>query len=367
MRSDKQKRPCSVPIPGKKRLLDEVADRLRLRKYSEYTVEHYIRWIRNFILFHNKRHPLEMGIREVEEFLSHLALERDVSASSQNQALSALIFLYRDCLGIELSDVNSMRAREGDSLPDVLCPKEVDAVLRQLSQSLHLPIGLVYGCGLRVEEVCTLRVKDLDLGNNRLMVRQGKGRKDRQIPLPRAVLPAIQDHREKLQKLFQQDREARVFVPPPPGALIRKYPQIETNFAWAFFFPSSRIVTDPVHQKRYRWHMSSSTLQRGFRDALKRAGIQKHASVHTLRHSFATHLLQSGTDIRTVQSLLGHKDVRTTMIYTQPGLSVGPAYQSPLDTNNNAQKERHGPFSKLMRSVKWLVARASNLSDPTEQ
>jgi integron integrase len=320
-----------IPLPGKKKLLAEVTDRLRTRHYSEYTISSYIRWIRSFILYHQKRHPTEMGEVEVEEYLNHLAVDLSVSSSTQNQALNAVIFLYRDCLGLNLANLNSIRAKKITSTPVVFSNSEIESLIKHIDSRFKLALEITYGCGLRIEELCTLRVKDISIEELRVTVRRAKGGKDREVPLPRALCEPLVVHLEHLKTIYLSDRTARIFIPPPKGALVRKYPQIETNYSWLFLFPSQKIVYDPIQERKYRWHLSSSSFQRAFAVALKKANIQKHASCHNLRHSFATHLLQGGTDIRTIQTLLGHSDVRTTMVYTQVGSVIAENYESPLD------------------------------------
>lgn len=345
-KKDQRSSRAFIPLPGKKKLLEEVSERLATRHFSRQTIQSYIRWIKHFIIYNEKRHPLELGEREIERFLSHLALDLRVSASTQNQALCALIALYRDCLGRELENVQAVRAKQPKNTPIVFSQEEISLLRRTISVKYLLPFDLTYGCGLRVEEVCTLRVKDIDLSRDAVVIHRGKGQRDRQIPLPSSIKNNLTAHLELLKRAFEEDQGRKVFVPPPPGALIRKYPKIEFSFHWTFLFPSHRIITDPIQMKRYRWHVSTSTFQRAFADAMRKANIGKHASCHNLRHSFATHLLKSGTDIRTVQQLLGHSDLRTTMIYTQ----VDPAkdFSSPLDglienTNPDIRPECESP------------------------
>jgi len=330
----KNKHQKFLPLPGKKRLLVEVSERLRTKHYSEQTIISYTRWIKSFIIFCNKQHPKDVGELEIEEFLSHLALDLSVSASTQNQALNALIFLYRECLGRPLENINSIRAKKISTVSTTFSSSEIVKLRGAIDSRFKLVFDLTYGCGLRVEEVCTLRIKDLDIERAFMTVHRSKGNKDRTIPLPKSLIKDLDNHLKSLNLDFLSDMQNRIYIPPPKGALIRKYPQIETNFAWYFLFPSQKIAIDPVQEKKYRWHLAQSSFQRAFASALNLTGIAKHASCHNLRHSFATHLLQSGTDIRAVQGLLGHSDVRTTMLYTQSALTVSENYKSPIDSIN---------------------------------
>lgn len=342
-----------VPLPGKKKLLVEVAERLKTKHYSSLTIDSYIRWIKSFIIFHEKRHPLELGEQDVEEFLSHLALNLRVSASTQNQALNALLFLYRNCLGKELQNINAIRAKRVSTIPTIFSVNEIKLLRENIYDRFKLVFDLTYGCGLRIEEVCTLRIKDIDLEQNVLTIRRAKGGKDRSVPLPKSITSNLKEYLCHLKDNFRTDIENHIFVPPPPGALVRKYPQIELSFGWSFLFPSERIVTDPVQNRKYRWYLSPSSFQRAFSVAIKRSKISKHASCHNLRHSFATHLLKSCTDIRTVQALLGHSDVRTTMIYTQTYQHED--HKNPLDSlneNSNVDQKQNKKFTfKLLKFV----------------
>lgn len=351
-----QNRKKFLPLPGKKKLLVEIGERLRTKHYREQTIASYLRWIKSYILFNEKQHPSELDELKVEEFLTHLALDSKVSSSTQNQALSALIFLYRDCLGIELKNINAIRAKRTSTIPTVFSVEEIEKLQKNIEPRFKLVLDLTYGCGLRIEEVCTLRVKDIELVRSHITVHRSKGNKDRIIPLPKTLVGELEKHLSCLKREFQIDQANQVFVPPPQGAIIRKYPQIETSFAWSYLFPSQRIAFDPVQNRKYRWHLSTGSFQRAFAEALKRSKIYKHASCHNLRHSFATHLLQSGTDIRAIQGLLGHSDVRTTMIYTQAATKVGKQFRSPLDLIREKATS-----TKMALIQKSLVEKIQNL------
>jgi integron integrase len=315
------------------RLLDQVRDVIRTRHYSLRTEEAYVAWIRRFILFHGKRHPTEMGAGEVGAFLTHLAVDRDVAASTQNQARSALLFLYKDVLARPIEDGPEVEpAKRPVRLPTVLSRDEVRAVLAGLEGDKWLMAGLLYGSGLRLLECLRLRVKDVDFGQAWIIVRDGKGQKDRATILPRTLEDPLRRQIERVRLLHQQDLSdghGRIFL---PQALAEKYPGADRQFGWQYLFPAARRSIDPRAGIHRRHHASERALQRAVGGAVRRARILKPASCHTLRHSFATHLLESGQDIRTVQELLGHDDVRTTMIYTHV-LQAGPlGVRSPLDT-----------------------------------
>lgn len=299
------------------KLLDQVRAAIRVRHYSIRTEKSYLDWIRRFILFHGKRHPKDMGKREVSDFLSYLATRRHVSPSTQNQALNAILFLYRKVLEIELEWLDDVvRAKPVSRLPVVMSRDETHRVLAHLQGQFRLMGYLMYGSGLRLMECVRLRVKDLQLDPPLLVVRNGKGGKDRVTVLANELVPALEDHLDHLRLVHQQDLEGgfgTVYLPP---ALARKYPNACREWSWQYVFPSDRLSTDPRSGSRQRHHVFEQRLQRAVKNAVRRAGIEKPVSCHTFRHSFATHLIEDGVDIRTVQELLGHKDLRTTQIYT---------------------------------------------------
>ena len=298
---------------------------------SPRTEETYVGWIRRFILFHDKRHPDEMGPPEVIAFLSHLAVERRVGATTQNQALSALLFLYRAVLGRELEGLDSAaRAPRSRPLPVVLTRDEVRAVLAQLPELHRLVATLLYGSGLRLLEGLRLRVKDIDPDRRQLVVRDGKGDRDRRAPFPARLRPAMQGHLVRVHAMHERDR-ARGIGPWIPGALSEKYPNAHLEWTWYWVFPAQRAGFDRRTGASFRHHLHETALQRSVKQCAADAGIPKRVTCHTFRHAFATHLLEDGSDIRTVQQLLGHRDLRTTMIYTHV-LDRGPfGVTSPAD------------------------------------
>ena len=318
--------------PRPKKLLEQVDDAIRLMHYSPRTGETYAHWIRRFILFHDKRHPKDMGAAEVQAFLTHLAIDQNVAASTQNQALSALLFLYRQVLHQPLDlKVDAVRARKPEHLPTVLSKDEVRRILDKMSGVQKLMAQLLYGTGMRVSEGVQLRVKDIDFDQHEILVRDAKGMKDRVTMLPDSLAAPLQDHLARVRLLHEQDLAKGYGSAPLPFALERKYPNAEREWGWQFAFPSARLAKDPKSGVVHRWYISESTVQKAVRQAALAAGIVKPVGPHTFRHSFATHLLEAGYDIRTVQELLGHKDVKTTMIYTHV-LNRGPkAVKSPLD------------------------------------
>lgn len=316
----------------KPKLLDQVRNHLRVLHYSIRTEDAYVNWIRRYILFHNKRHPLEMGEAEVEAFLTHLAVENQVAASTQNQALAAILFLYKVVLERPLEDrIDASRARRPERLPVVLTRDEVRRLLDQLTGNHHVMASLLYGSGLRLMECLRLRIKDVDFGQRHIVVRDGKGMKDRAVPLPASLEPALRAQMEAVKALHADDCAAGFGQVYLPFALAQKYANADRELGWQWLFPAPRRSVDPRTGITRRHHLAETALQKMVRGAVRRAGIAKPASCHTLRHSFATHLLEDGHDIRTVQELLGHKDVHTTMIYTHV-LQRGPSgVQSPLD------------------------------------
>ncbi len=317
----------------KPRLFDEVRNVARMRHLSLRTEQAYVQWIRRFILFHQKRHPREMGETEIRQFISHLAVNENISASTQTVALSALLFLYRDVLKKDLPYVSNIeRARKPKRLPTVFTREETKRILANLEGTHWLIGGLLYGSGLRLMECLRLRVKDIDFTYGQITVRDGKGEKDRVTTLAARLKQPLMRHLQKVKLLHDEDLDAgygEVFL---PYALARKYPNAPKHWGWQYVFPSATRSTDPRSRKLGRHHLSESSLQKTVKRAIHLAGIVKHGSCHTFRHSFATHLLESGYDIRTVQELLGHKDVRTTMIYTHVLNRGGRGVQSPMDS-----------------------------------
>ena len=315
------------------RLLGQVRERLRALHYSMRTEETYVHWIRRFILFHGKRHPREMSAPEVEAFLSHLATVRDVAASTQNLALSAILFLYREVLDQQLPWLeNVTRARKPARLPTVLTRAETGKLLGKLDDSVvALIVRLLYGTGMRLMEAVRLRVKDVDLEIKQITVRDGKGGKDRVTMLPRALVAPLQAQLGVRRAVYDRDRAAGRASVWLPDALARKYPKAPGEWGWQYVFAADAFSTDPRSGQWRRHHVSEQLVQRAVKRAQLQAGIAKPVSPHVLRHSFATHLLESGSDIRTVQELLGHADVSTTMIYTHVLNRGARGVVSPLD------------------------------------
>lgn len=321
------------PPPGQSpRLLDRVRDRIRALHYSRSTEKAYVGWIRRFIVFHGKRHPLDMGAPEITIFLTRLATEGRVAAVTQNQAFSALLFLYREVLEREIDGLQDVvRAKRPIRLPLVLSRDEVAAILRRLLGVPWLMASLMYGSGLRLLECARLRVKDIDLDRHELTVRDGKGRKDRITLLPARVIGPLASHLAIVKRQHAADLGRGAGFVLLPDALERKYPQATREWGWQWVFPATRLHRDLRTARVGRHHFHESAMQRVFREAVRAAGLSKPASCHTLRHSFATHLLDDGYDIRTIQELLGHSDVATTMIYTHVLNRGGRGVRSPLD------------------------------------
>jgi integron integrase len=322
----------AVPASKPKKLLDQTRDVLRLKHYSLRTERSYCDWIERFIRFHQLRHPKEMGVTEITQFLTHLARIGNVSAATQNQALSALLFLYQQVLKQEVGWIDQVeRAKRPKRIPVVLTRDEVHKIFAHLHGTPRLMAGLLYGSDLRLMECVRLRVKDVDFGYARITVRDGKGAKDRVTMLPVNLAAPLERHLAKVKAQHEQDLEdgfGEVYL---PGALEQKYKSAARSWAWQFVFPSSRISMDPRTGMRRRHHVDENVLQVAVKHAVRASGVNKPATCHTLRHSFATHLLGNGYDIRTVQELLGHKDVSTTMIYTHVLNRPGIAVRSPLD------------------------------------
>lgn len=314
------------------RLLDVVRERLRVKHYSLRTEQSYLGWIRRFIRFHGRRHPRDMGVREVEAFLTHLAVQGQVSASTQNQALAALLFLYKEVLEIELPWLeNVTRAKRPARVPVVLSRQEVDRLFLHLDGTHLLMARLLYGTGMRLMECLRLRVKDVDFDRGEIVVRAGKGAKDRVTILPDKLRAELSRQIAAARTFWERDRMADAPGVELPDAIARKYPKAPTQWGWFWVFPARAPSRDPRSGVVRRHHTHEQALQRAIKCAVHDAGIPKPASTHTLRHSFATHLLETGYDIRTVQELLGHKDVSTTMIYTHVLNRGGLAVRSPLD------------------------------------
>ena len=314
-----------------KKLLDRLRDMLRTQHYSSRTEQTYVDWAKRFILFHHKRHPKDMGVPEVEAFLTHLALERKVAASTQNQALSALLFLYREVLHQPLASVDAVRARKPERLPTVLTKSEAARVINAMSGTTQLMTKLLYGSGLRALECLRLRVKDIDFEQRCILVRDGKGDKDRVTMLPESVVTLLRDHLTRVKQLHAKDLAEGHGAVYLPDALEVKYPNANREWCWQYVFPAKSLSVDSSTGVLRRHHVNESSLQKAVHAAARLAGIDKSVGCHTFRHSFATHLLESGYDIRTVQELLGHKDVKTTMIYTHVLNRGGLAVRSPLD------------------------------------
>ena len=314
------------------KLLDQVRDRIRLRHYSLRTEQAYISWIKRFLAFHDMRHPMEMGENEVREWLSHLVNHRHVAASTQNQALSAVLFLYKSVLERPLDFGQKLeRAGRPARIPEVFSPEEAAAVLQHLRPEKRLMASLLYGSGLRVQECVRLRVQDVDFAYKRITVRDGKGNKDRTTMLPEAIIPWLQEQMEHVRRLHESDLAEGFGEVYLPGALARKYPRAAKQWGWQYVFPAEKRSEDPRSGVIRRHHIQTQAVQRAVSQAIIRAGIHKHAGCHTFRHSFATHLLGNGSDIRTIQQLMGHRDLRTTMVYTHVVQRPGHGVRSPLD------------------------------------
>ncbi len=339
--------PPSVPAPPRGvRLLDQVRDRIRYKHYSIRTEHAYVQWIRRFVHFSDGRHPRDLGPADVVRFLTHLAVQGGVAASTQNQAKSAILFLYREVLDLELPWLDDVEgAKQPQRLPVVLTPDETDALLRQVSGVSGLIVHLLYGTGMRLMESVRLRVKDVDFARREILVREGKGAKDRITMLPQVLIEPLRAHLGWVRAQHKADLargHGEVYL---PYALARKYPSAPREWGWQYVFPAARLSTDPRSGAHRRHHVDEQIVQRTVRQAASEAGIYKPVSPHTLRHSFATHLLEGGYDIRTVQELLGHKDVSTTMIYTHVLNRGGRGATSPLDRRQIT--ERSGGASAL--------------------
>ena len=324
-----------------KKLLEQVRDVLRIKHYSYRTEQTYVDWIKRYIIFHKKRHPKDMGAPEIEAFLAYLAQERHVAASTQNQALSALLFLYKNVLRQEIALLpNLVHIGRPKHLPTVLTHDEALEVINRMTGKPRLMARLLYGSGLRLMECLRLRVKDIDFGNHQIIIRDGKGEKDRATVLPDSIVPELQNHLQDVKALHEKDLREGYGEVALPYALNVKYPNAGRDWGWQYVFPASQRSVDPISGIYRRHHLDEGVLQHAVRDAARQTSITKSVSPHTFRHSFATHLLQSGYDtqhlrfwagVRTVQELLGHKDVKTTLIYTHVLQRGAKAVKSPLD------------------------------------
>lgn len=320
------------PSGRQPKLLDRLGDALRSRHYSRRTEQAYRHWVKRFIFFHNVRHPAEMAEPEINAFLSHLAVKEKVSASTQNQALSALLFVYRHVLSREIGNLGEViRAKKPKRLPVVMTREEVKAVLASLSGDKWLMASLMYGAGLRLMECLRLRVQDIDFGRREILVRDGKGTKDRRTMLPESLRSSLQEHLQAVKTIHERDLADGWGRVQMPDALDRKYPSAPADWRWQWVFPQENRWTNPTTREEGRHHVHETILQRAVKEGVRRAGIVKHVGCHTFRHSFATHLLEAGYDIRTIQELLGHSDVSTTMIYTHVLNKGGHGVRSPAD------------------------------------
>ncbi len=340
MRFSKNDRSKNSPFrPQSKRLLDQVAEVMRYHHYSKRSEESYVRWIKKFILFNEKRHPSELGKPEIERFLSHLAVNRNVAASTQSQALNAIVFLYKKVLNLPVADdLAPVRSKKPVRLPVVLSQDEMSALLLAMSGLNSLMARLMYGGGLRLMELVRLRVKDIDFANGFIVVRDGKGGGDRTTLLADSIVADLKEHLIGVRQFYDRDvesGEANVYL---PNALAKKYPNAPKSWDWQYAFPSSKLSKDPRSGIIRRHHINESNLQKAIRVAKNKAGINKPTTPHTLRHSFATHLLEAGTNIRVVQKLLGHADVKTTEIYTHVLQQNLDKVVSPLENILSSQK-----------------------------
>lgn len=323
---------ANSPQQGKK-LLDQYRDAIRLKHYSYRTEQKYVYWVRAYILFHNKRHPKGMGVVEINQFLSHLVSDKKISGSTQNQALSAILFLYRHVLHIELDEtiLAEFRPHYAKTIPTVLSKEEAKRVIGNMTGVSKILAQIMYGGGLRVMETMRLRVKDIDFSNRQIIVRDGKGDNDRVTILPEAVIQSLQLHLKQVKITHEKDLADGFGAVYLPFALERKYPNANKDWIWQYVFPASSLFKEAQTGSVRRHHLHETVIQKAVKEAARRAKIDKHVTPHTFRHSFATHLLQNNYDIRTVQELLGHKDVKTTMIYTHVLQRGGLAVKSPLD------------------------------------
>ena len=323
------------------KLLDQVRFAIRTKHYSIRTENAYATWIKRYILFHKKRHPSDMGELEVGQFLTHLAVNDHVSASTQNQALCAIVFLYKHVLKKELGDFEIAWAKKSKKLPEVFTHEEAQNIIAKLSDVYWIMGVLMYGSGLRLLECLRLRVKDIEFTRKQITVRSGKGDKDRITMLPEIVISPLQTHLQEVKKQHEKDLKNGFGTVHMPNALARKYPNANRDWWWQYVFPASKLSVDPRSGVKQRHHFDGTAVQKAVKQAIREAGVNKHASCHTLRHSFATHLLEAGYDIRTVQELLGHEDLNTTMIYTHVLNRGGLGVRSPADFTG--KKDFMGP------------------------
>ncbi|MFQ6112626.1 MAG: integron integrase [bacterium] len=336
---------------------------IRTRHYSRRTGEAYVRWIYKFIIFHNKRHPKEMGAKEISRFLNHLAVEKNVAASTQNQALNAILFLYREVFRVDVEHFGNevIWAKKPKKIPQVFTLKEANAVLSQLDGVYWLMGMLMYGTGLRLIECLRLRVKDIDFTYKKINVREGKGAKDRITMLPEVVIPALQQHLQEVKKQHQKDLKQGFGTVYMPHALANKYPDANKEWGWQYVFPAARLSVDPRSGIKQRHHVDESSVQKAVKEAIRQAGIHKQAGCHTFRHSFATHLLEAGYDIRTVQELLGHEDVNTTMVYTHVLKKGAMGVKSPADLlEKNGKVYPGSSFMELSSELQRLFGDVVN-------
>jgi integron integrase len=318
----------------KKKLLDIVRDKIRFKHYSYSTERTYVHWIKHYILFHQKKHPVEMGKVEIEAYLTKLATKDRVSPTTQNQAFSAILFLYKEVLGLDISDWNiqALRAQERKHIPVVLTKDEVKSVLQNISSDYSLLVYLMYGCGLRMSEALNLRIKDIDFGFDKIYVWDSKSLKDRTIPLPQKLKAKLLEQVEVVKNIHKQDLDNGYGSAYIPYALEKKYPHAKKETKWQFLFPMKNISVDPRSKEKRRHHVHPQTLGRNIKAASQKASLSKRVTSHIFRHSYATHLLQAGIDLRSIQELLGHKSVETTMIYTHVVSEMNKAKLiSPLD------------------------------------
>ncbi len=317
-----------------KKLLEVVSDKIRLKHYSYQTEKSYIGWIKRYIFFHNKKHPKDMGKVEIEQFLTYLAVERKVSPSTQNQAFNALLFLYEQVLEISIKNENiqALRAKKKIHIPVVLTQEEVAIVIHNMKGNYKLMLSLMYGCGLRMKELLNLRIKDIDFGFDKVYIFDSKSQKDRVLPLPNKIKAELKLHIDDVHRIHKQDLNDGHGSIKLPYGLERKYPNANKEFKWQYLFPMNKISKDPRSDLVMRFHVLNKTFGRNIKQATDRSRINKKISSHTFRHSYATHLLQNGVDIRSIQELLGHKDLATTMIYTHVVKELNKDnIKSPLD------------------------------------